>query len=290
MKPDTLKLVTWNIRWGLGIDNIVNVDRAIEQVKQFTDFDILCLQEVASGYTDPELKHADGTNQFETLATKLDGYTAINGYAVDQLRHDGKRQQFGNMIFSRFPVLQVYRHRLPWPAEPGIKSMQRMALETLLATPFGTLRVITTHLEFYSACQRMAQVEYLRQIHKESWLRSLTTDTVSDNGAFSVYPKLSGTILAGDFNFSETSSERARLLAFHDVHTPLFADAWEVAHPGEKHAPTMGYFDRERWPAGPFVSDYIFISENLAASVQDMRVEKQSQASDHQAVLLELAK
>lgn len=288
MKPNTIRLVTWNIRWGRGIDDIVNLDRTVEQVRQFTPFDILCLQEVASGYADPELKHADGRNQFKILASKLNGYTAICGYAVDQLGPGDKRQQFGNMIFSRFPVLQVYRHRLPWPAESGVKSMQRMALETLLKTPLGNLSVITTHLEFYSAYQRMAQVEYLCRIYNEAWSHYPLTDGNVSKDPFSAYPQIAGTILAGDFNFSENAPERATLLSSHHAPAPAIVDAWEMANPGKKHIPTMGYFDRERWPDGPFVSDYIFVSNNLASHIQDVRVETQSQASDHQALLLEL--
>jgi endonuclease/exonuclease/phosphatase family metal-dependent hydrolase len=39
------------------------------------------------------------------------------------------RRQFGNLILSRYPVLQVFRHLLPWPAEPGVLSMQPIALD-----------------------------------------------------------------------------------------------------------------------------------------------------------------
>lgn len=289
MMPDAIKLITWNIRCGRGLDNTVNLDRTVAHVKAFSDFDILCLQEVSSGHIDPELKQADGTNQFDTLAEKLKGYAPINGYAVDQPSTDGQSRRFGNMIFSRFPVLQVYRHRLPWPAEPEVKSMPRMALEALIQTPLGILSIITTHLEFYSACQRMEQVEYLRKIHKEAWAHTHLKGTRAVDSPFSPYPEIIGTILAGDFNFSETAAEREHLLSPFETTTPSFVDAWKIAHPSEMHAPTMGYFDRERWPSGPFVSDYIFVSQNLAGHIRHTSVEEKSLASDHQALLLELA-
>ena len=288
MKPNVIKLVTWNIRWGRGLDNTVDLDRTIAHVNLFSDFDILCLQEVASGYTDPELKMADGTNQFDVLTEKLPGYTAINGYAVDQSGSDGKLRRFGNMIFSRFPIRQVYRHRLPQPAETGVKSMARMALEALIQTPHGILRVITTHLEFYSAYQRMAQLEYLRKVHQETWAYAGIKEQILAKGPFSPYPEITGTILAGDFNFSEAAAERTRLLSPLDAATPSFVDAWEIANPNTKHAPTMGCFDHDRWPDGPFTSDYIFVSENLANHIREVRVEETSRASDHQALLLKL--
>ncbi|WAW10970.1 endonuclease/exonuclease/phosphatase family protein [Oxalobacter vibrioformis] len=289
MTPDTLKLITWNIRWGRGLDNIVDLDRVLTHVKQFSDFDILCLQEIASGYTDPELKQADGSNQFDLLAEKLPEYTPISGHAVEQMA-DGRWCRFGNMIFSRFPVLQVYRHRLPWPAEPDVKSMPRMALEVLLDTPFGILSTITTHLEFYSAFQRMAQVDYLREIHQETWGHAGLKNKIHSASPFSPYPEIAGTILAGDFNFSEAAAERIRLLSPFDAAVPAFTDTWDIANPNTKHAPTMGVFDRKRWPDGPFVSDYIFVSENLAGHVRKVSVEEKSLASDHQALLLELAR
>lgn len=288
MTPDTLKLITWNIRWGRGLDNMLDLDRTIAHVKRFSDFDILCLQEVASGYTDPALKQADGSNQFDVLAEKLPGHTPVSGHAVEQMA-DGRWCRFGHMIFSRFPVLQVYRHQLPWPAEPDVKSMPRMALEVLLDTPLGILSTITTHLEFYSAFQRMAQVDYLRKIHQQAWEHTGLKNKQYPASPFSSYPDIVGTILAGDFNFPETAMERTRLLSPFDAAVPAFADAWDIANPNKKHAPTMGVFDRERWPDGPFVSDYIFVSDNLARHVRKVSVEEKSLASDHQALLLELA-
>ncbi|HUJ86303.1 MAG TPA: hypothetical protein VLX30_05570 [Burkholderiales bacterium] len=40
--------------------------------------------------------------------------------------------------------------------------MPRVALEVVVAAPFGTVRVTTKHLEYYSCAQRIAQVERLR--------------------------------------------------------------------------------------------------------------------------------
>lgn len=284
-----LKLITWNIRWGRGVDNIVDLERTVRHLHQFSGFDILCLQEVASGYRHPELKYADGANQFEALAARFSACTPVCGYAVEQPAPGGAAKRFGNMLLSRFPVLQTYRHRLPQPVSPEEKSMPRMALETLIQTPAGILCVITTHLEYDSAGHRIAQIDYLRGICRDAWLHTLSAPCPAAGGPFAPYPPITGVILAGDFNFPENAAEKRRLLApFEQTGIPPLADAWEIGHPNRKHAPTMGYFDSKRWPGGPFVSDYIFISRNLAARVRDMRVEKTSAASDHQALLLEL--
>ncbi|MCM1128754.1 MAG: endonuclease/exonuclease/phosphatase family protein [Alistipes senegalensis] len=289
MNPQTIRLVTWNIRWGRGIDNTVDLDRTLRHLRQFSGFDILCMQEISSGWRDPELKHADGTNQFEALASRFKDYTPVCGYAVEQPGSGGITKRFGNMLLSRFPVLQVYRHRLPQPAGAEEKGMARMALEALIQTPAGLFCIITTHLEYHSASHRIAQVDYLRGICRNAWAHSLSASRTAAKGPFAPYPPISGIILAGDFNFPETAAEKTQLLApLGQPGTPPLADAWEICHPHQKHAPTMGYFDRKRWPGGPFVSDYIFISQNLAPRVRDMRVETTSAASDHQALLMEL--
>ncbi|MCQ4384303.1 hypothetical protein NO136_20775, partial [Clostridioides difficile] len=55
------------------------------------------------------------------------------------------RRQFGNAIATRLPVGRVLRQLLPWPADAGAPSMARVALDIELQTPFGPLRVVTTH-------------------------------------------------------------------------------------------------------------------------------------------------
>jgi endonuclease/exonuclease/phosphatase family metal-dependent hydrolase len=282
-----MKLITWNIQWGRGADGRVDLDRIVEHARRFADFDVLCLQEVSAGYSD--LPGCDGSDQFHGLADRLRGYTYIAGPAMDVPGSSGERRLFGNMIFSRYPVLQVFRHLLPWPAEPGVRSMQRAALEATLDTPLGLVRVITTHLEYYSAPQRMAQVERLRDLHREGVMHALMRQPDNDAvGPFSVLPRAAAAILAGDFNFSADSAERTKLLAPIDEKTLAYCDAWEVAHPGKPNEPTVGVFDKEHWPGPPFVSDFIFASENLKPFIKSVRVDPTSDASDHQPMLLEL--
>ncbi len=137
-----MKLITWNIQWGCGADGRVDLDRIVANARWLGDFDVLCLQEVSAAY--PELAGCDGSDQFQGITDCLPGYTAVAGVATDTPHSSGKRRSFGNMIFSRLPVLQVFRHLLPWPAEHGVLSMQRLALEATLETPLGLVRVTTT--------------------------------------------------------------------------------------------------------------------------------------------------
>lgn len=283
-----MNVITWNIQWGRGADGRVDLDRIVAHASRLADFDVLCLQEVSAAY--PELPGCDGSDQFRGLADRLPGYAAIGGVATDTPHPAGGRRSFGNMIFSRYPVLQVFRHLLPWPADPGLPGMQRIALEATLDTPLGLMRVTTTHLEYYSSRQRASQVERLRDLHQEAVAHAVSPRPGElSEGPFFFVPRAAASILTGDFNCLPESSDRTRLLAAMDRATPPYRDAWEITHPGEPHAPTVGLYDKAQWPSPPFTCDFIFVSGDLAPRVKAMRVDPTSDASDHQPVLLVLA-
>jgi endonuclease/exonuclease/phosphatase family metal-dependent hydrolase len=282
-----MKLITWNMQWGRGVDGRVDLERIVAHARRVADFDVLCLQEVSAGHD--RLPGCDGSDQFARLARLLPGFEAVAGVATDTPAPGGGRRLFGNMLLSRLPVLQVMRHLLPWPAEPGVSSMQRVALEATLDTPLGLLRVTTTHLEYYSQRQRAAQVERLRELHREAVGHANGARPSDADGPFECVPRAARSILTGDFNFRPDSAERARLLAPIDAATPAYLDAWEIAHPGAPHAPTVGVFDQVQWPGPPFTFDFVFVSADLAPQVRALQVDATSDASDHQPVWLELA-
>jgi endonuclease/exonuclease/phosphatase family metal-dependent hydrolase len=283
-----LKLITWNIQSARTPDGGADLDRVVACARELGDFDVLCLQEVAAGYR--TRAGADCGNQFQGLAERLPDYAAVAGVATDTLHPGGGRRVLGNMIFSRYPVLQVFRHSLPWPADPTVMSMPRMALEATLDTPLGLLRVTTTHLEYFSPKQRLAQVDGLRQLHREA-VRHARCERPGDPsaGPFFAVPRAGAALLAGDCNFLPASIEHAHMLApFHDA-IPAYRDAWQLAHPGLHHAPTVGLHDASPDASPPFTFDFVFVSDDLAGRVRDLTVDPVPGGSDHQAVLLELA-
>jgi endonuclease/exonuclease/phosphatase family metal-dependent hydrolase len=283
-----MKLLTWNIQWGRGVDGRVDLDRVVVHARRFADFDILCVQEVSAGHD--LLAGCDGGDQFAQLALRLPGYEPVAGVASDVPHPAGGRRRFGNMIFSRLPVRQVFAHLLPWPADDGVMSMQRVVVEATVETPLGLLRVLTTHLEYYSARQRAAQVERLRELQREAaaQARSVRPGDASE-GPFEAFRRGAPAILTGDFNFLATDPEYARMLAPLDDATPPWCDSWPIAHPGVPHAPTVGVHDKTQWPGPPFTYDFVFVSDDIADRVRDVRVDASSDASDHQPVLIELA-
>jgi endonuclease/exonuclease/phosphatase family metal-dependent hydrolase len=108
---------------------------------------------------------------------------------------------------------------------------------------------------------------------------------------FAPLPRPAAAIVAGDFNLLPGSECHARLLAPGPDGEPLWHDAWELARPGEPHAPTVGLGDRTsaRTPGTPFTFDYACVSAALAPRVRAVRVDTAPTGSDHQPLLLELA-
>jgi endonuclease/exonuclease/phosphatase family metal-dependent hydrolase len=281
-----MNLITWNIQWGRGCDGRVDFKRIVDTARGMADVDVLCFQEVARNY--PGLEGSAGEDQFAALAGLLPGYRRVEGVATDTPAPDGTRRQFGNVIFSRLPVLQIFPHLLPWPADPKFPGMQRVALEAVLQAKTHLLRVTTTHLEYYSKRQRMAQVERLRELQADAAAHASDTPKPDKVGSpFEVYPRPASGILTADFNFRPDSGEYARLAAPFEDGTPRYCDAWTLKHPGKVHDPTIGVFDHEQWPEA-FGCDFIFVTEDIADKVCKLEVNLETDASDHQPVLIEL--
>jgi endonuclease/exonuclease/phosphatase family metal-dependent hydrolase len=276
-------LISWNIQWGRGCDGVVDLRRIVEHARALADFDVLCLQEVASNY--PGLPGSRGENQPALFARLLPGYTAVFCAATDVRAGNGSRRLFGNMILSRLPVMQAYRHLLPWLAEARRKSMQRALMETVIEAPFGLLSVMTTHLEYYSPLQRRAQVERIRELHAAAALRARVSVHDTSRGPFRMLKRAASTILTGDFNFRPDDPLHARVSAPFSQSVPAFLDAWQTAHPGRPHPPSLGVFDRKQWPQ-PYCCDFVYVTENLQRRVLDVQVDQHSDASDHQPILL----
>src|SRR3954469_208452 len=193
-----MKLVTWNTQWCCGVDGVVSPARIAEAARALADFDVLCLQEIAVNY--PELRGNSEQDQVASLAALLPGFQIFFGAAVDEFDAGGARRRFGNLVATRLPVAQVQHHALPWPADDGVRSMPRMCtLVTVLDPQLGPVRIMTTHLEFYSRPQRMAQARALRELHFEYVARALAPPEQSSDGSpFQSKVHTANAILCGD--------------------------------------------------------------------------------------------
>lgn len=282
-------LITWNVQWCRGVDGRVDPSRVVRVCREMADFDVLCLQEVAVNYS--ALDGSAGEDQVTAISGVMPAYTPIYGSGLDVSAGDGRRRYFGNVILSRYPIRRAFRHLLPWPFDPAHTGMQRVALETVLDAPWGPLRVVSTHLEYYSTPQRVAQVERLRELHAEASLRAVRSkdsDESESRGPFAWQPRPQSAVIVGDFNFRPEDPLHARMQEPFSGAVNTLRDAWQVAHPGVAHQPTLGVYDKVQWPGDAYASDFVFVTDDLGVRVADITVNGKTQASDHQPVLLRL--
>ena len=281
-----IKVLSWNIQCGLGVDGLVDLSRIAAIIRQMADFDVVCLQEVSR--CDEFLTFDDpGQDQAEILAKHFRGYRACFGTALDRLNADNiTRSQFGNMILSKLPVLEIFNHQLPQPfPETFCKHMPRQALEVVVATQEGPIRVTTTHLEYHSQSQRLAQAKMLNQIQSDIVSVKDYADYAPVIGPYAATPRPVSGILCGDFNSVPFDQ------VYHTIqggYEPVgaYQDAWKSARGDESHAPTCGIFDHQQWPEGPHCRDLFFVSGDLKERPIDVLIQSDTDASDHQPIMI----
>jgi endonuclease/exonuclease/phosphatase family metal-dependent hydrolase len=282
-----IRIVTWNIQCGRGADGVLDLDRIATTIKALADADVICLQELARH--DPDLDDGAGADQAAFLNARFFQYEPFFGAALDRAGSTrSRRRQFGNMILSRLPVLEIATRPLPQPAEPGIKHMRRVAVEAVVDARGGPLRITTTHLEFFARTQRGAQVEALRALHAEACANMARPPQHVDSGTYRFVPRPAEAVLCGDFNFEVDDPAYARMMSPFADGTPALRDAWRLRHGDRAHEPTCGVYDHVQWPQGQHTRDFFFVSETLAPRVKDVVVDTKTNASDHQPVLLVL--
>ncbi|ABI87312.1 endonuclease/Exonuclease/phosphatase family protein [Burkholderia ambifaria AMMD] len=283
-----MRLIDWNVQWGRDADGVVDLARTIAAARRLGDFDVLCMQEVTRGFG--ALPGQPGPDQFTELAALLPGYTIFEAIGADlpPLEPDAARRQFGNAIATRLPVGRVLRQLLPWPADASGPSMPRVALEVELTTPSGALRIITTHLEFYSARQRLAQVDAMRARHREACAHAdQPAPAENATGPFTATGQARDAIICGDFNSAFDSDAYRRLLE-PIADAPSFVDAWVARHAGHTPPPTAGVYDTAQWSDGPLACDFVFVTDTLLPRVTRCEIDGDVRASDHQPVVLEV--
>jgi endonuclease/exonuclease/phosphatase family metal-dependent hydrolase len=303
-----MKIVTYNVQWFKGLDNVVDIARVINVASEMADFDVLCLQEVAVNYT--ALTGTVHPNQPAIVQQLLPGFEVFFSPAIDELSPCGTmRQQFGNLIATRLPVRQVQHTPLPYPNPPVAQptpSMQRIALTCTVQAPWGPVRLITSHLEYYNQEMRHAQTRALRDLHLQGCALAAQPSKTEQGTPYQAKPLTNDTIICGDFNFEPDSEEYATMIQTDDgemgTKPPGVAQAgaaqtetrcnlvnsFDVLHPGKPYPSTFRLFDRTYGPE-PVGCDFFFVSDSLAHRVKGFAVNRVTQASDHQPVLLELA-
>ena len=287
-----MRLVTYNIQYGRGRDGVFDLERIAATV---AGADVIALQEVERYW-----RRSGMRDQPRELAALLDGYYWVYGAGLDvdasTRGTDGgienRRRQFGNMLLSRRPILSSRNHLLPKYASTGPMSIQRSALEGVVETGRGPLRLYSVHLTHLSAATRMPQVEHLLAVHERAPVEGaaiagggLKDEWVQDG----MPPALSReAVLMGDFNFEPDATEYERMVGPVSVYGGRitnphgFVDAWVAAGNAEDEGVTADIYGRE------VRLDYCFVSAELRDAIGEVRIDTEAAGSDHQPLWVEL--
>jgi len=286
----TMKLLSYNIQYGKGKDDRVDIGRILEEIE---GADIIALQELDRFW--PRTDYAD---QVEQITTAMPDYFWVFGAGVDlhadtsSTENKGVRRQFGNLVLSRFPIISSRHHLLPKYGSTGPLSLQRSAIEATILCGKQLLRFYSVHLTHLSAQTRIPQIDRLLEIHRDAahegfsvsgdlegmdWEDGVGDQTVAENA-----------ILMGDFNSQPDSDEYIRLVGpvsnySGRISNPAgFVDAWTQCGHETMAGGTCNHFGK------PVRFDYCFVSTSLRHQIQNCRVDEQAQGSDHQPLWTEI--
>jgi endonuclease/exonuclease/phosphatase family metal-dependent hydrolase len=171
-------------------------------------------------------------------------------------------------------------------------SLQRSALEGVVETGRGLVRVYSLHLTHLSAETRMPQVERLLEIHEQAPVEgaALSGGGLKDewirDGLAPALPREA--ILVGDFNMEPDSREYTLLAGpvspygGRITNPHGFVDAWVAAGHAESDGVTADIDGRE------VRLDYCFVSASLADAIGSARIDEQAAGSDHQPLWVDM--
>jgi len=297
-----MKIVTYNIRFGLGIDQCYSLERIAAGID---GADIIGLQEVERFW-----RRSGMVDQPQVLGELLKGYYWAYCPAFDAdastINQDGsvqnRRRQFGTMVLSRWPIRSARPLVLPQLPASELISMATGALECVIETPQGALRVYSLHLSALSPRERLLQIDWLIEMNKMiedcgavimaagNHSNPAEAQHIVDhdwNNGEPQLPEPANTIFMGDFNSTEESKEYIRFVGDadpifgHGVHSNSFVDSWSVAHETTGSADTWWPDPPDRLPGHPLRLEYCFISTELASKVKRCWVDSKAVGSDH---------
>ncbi|MCX7945878.1 MAG: endonuclease/exonuclease/phosphatase family protein [Hydrogenophilus sp.] len=295
-----IRILSWNVQWGRGADGRVDWGRIAAVIERVAP-DVVCLQEVAQNM--PELPGNDSTDQVEWLRRRFPDWEGFFAPGFDRRRADGSRGRFGNWLGSRWPVLAFRALSLPTPTTDSPRWLPRSVCDALVTIEGRPLRVLATHLEYYSTRQRLAQAMALVALgeegvvaHGRRWERAEGSAEAEERGnsaeldgeeeeafLYTPLPMPAEAVLVGDLNFAPDDSDY-RLLSEGGV----WVDAWRLVHGEKPHAPTVGLHGAP-WPDTPYCCDYAWVSPALAPRVLGYEVLAETPASDHQPVVVTIS-
>ena len=303
-----MKIVTYNVRFGLGVDQCYNLERIAAEIE---GADIIGLQEVERFW-----RRSGMVDQPQVLGELLKEYywAYCPSFDVDAstANEDGsilnRRRQFGPMLLSRWPIRSTRSLVLPQLPASELISMATGALECVIETPLGPLRIYSLHLSALTPHERLLQIDTLMENHKEiehcgtvmmaagNHNNPAEAQHIVDldwNNGEPPLPTPVHTVFLGDFNSTEESSEYIRFVGEADpifgrgVHSKSFVDSWSVARERTGSPESWWPDPPDRLPGHPLRLDYCFVSTALASKVNRCWVDTKAVGSDHRPYWVE---
>lgn len=288
-----MQLISYNMQYGYGADGRYDLSRVAGVIG---GADIIALQEVERHWS--RTNHDDQPAILERL---LPGYYTVYGPAfdMDASRREGsrilnRRRQFGTMILSRWPILWSRLHLLPMRRMIEPLNTQNAALEAMIVTPLGPLRVLSVHLAHVGVEERLEQIDALLALHARTALAGPPWSGSDDDPARNWTesqpepPCPETAIWLGDFNSEPGSAEHARITGA----TPY--------HPGARYA--SGFTDAVAATGARFHThekviagqrrlrqlDHCFVTNDLAPRLRRAWTDADEHASDHLPLWVEI--
>ncbi|MEO1747214.1 MAG: endonuclease/exonuclease/phosphatase family protein [Pseudomonadota bacterium] len=264
-----MRIVTYNVQYGIGLDGRYDISRVCDAVR---DADIICFQEVTRGF----IRNA-GADMPAQIEEQLPNYFSSFHPATDIDMMSGfveasavnRRFQFGNMVLSRWPITAVRGHLLPRTAREDVLNLQRGALEALINTPAGPIRVYSVHLDHISPKERLLQLNALCSI-AENYDQTGGAVTGAHEFGLPENDEDMGYLLLGDFNFEPGSDEYVEMTSQGVIDVSAKAPGWSWVEPKDKSKTKR--------------LDHIFASLPLASKCVLPQIDQQATGSDHMPV------
>jgi endonuclease/exonuclease/phosphatase family metal-dependent hydrolase len=159
---NTVRVLTWNIHGALGRNPRFDLVRVVKLIERWNPH-VVALQEI-----DSRREKCDGKNPFELLQREL-GEHGIGAKSITTADGD-----YGQMLISRWPLNETVIHDISYPErEP------RRAIASTIATPYGPLRFVATHLGL-STHERRGQATALLDIAGQTGVTTIVAGDFND--------------------------------------------------------------------------------------------------------------
>lgn len=285
-----MKIVTYNIRFGMGLDGRIDLERIADTVR---DADIVALQEVERYW-----QRSGMCDQPEILANHLKNFHWVYFPALDvdasEKAPDGsvhnRRRHFGVMTLSRSRILSARHLVLPKLVDDKGSNLDTGALECVIDARGGPLRVYNLHLDVSSQGQ-LVQIPRLFEFYQDAecgggaWSGHARCQEVGENwhNDEAEPPMPAESLVLGDFN-CEPGSDEHRLM----VRSGAFLDSWEVTNGRGATRTTWVPPSPDYCPGRGMAIDHCFVTPELANRIVKVWVDDTAQGSDHRPYWVEL--